>query len=434
MTSISSRRLFAVAATLYLTGPLCAFAQTKAERAFAVPSSGKSSMAASPGAIIAQNSKAAQPQATPAAAASDADQAPLPTSPLLNDAIKEYKAHADQLSWDKVEKELKDYLATSHATLAAMLQANPGLQDVGLKVLDAAGARVYYFPKVQECHTALLQSLAAPPPPKPVGRGKHAVAAPLAPAAGRLQFINLPLTAALKEARIVHGVAVDPKTKATRAEGPRFLVFIGSDKTTGSIWLQAYKATEVGWAESNEVMSGIPPFLLQNLAGKATFSNNDIVLNVTAADNTGKPTVSSGYKIVLRLLAGKYTVEGKPLDDGPYGIALQFVQAVQQGRQDLAKAWLVDPKLISITRYIGMNNHGGQPCKVIAMASAASGASRFRVMTYDKDDLILDIGKIKQQWAIKGMFIAPPDPLAQKLSGSVPQPSQEPKPAPTVNK
>jgi ABC-type methionine transport system ATPase subunit len=41
-------------------------------------------------------------------------------------------------------------------------------------------------------------------------------------------------------------------------------------------------------------------------------------------------------------------------------------------------------------------------------------------MTFDKDDLIMDIGKVKNQWAVKALFIAPPDPLAQKLVGSLP--------------
>jgi len=100
---------------------------------------------------------------------------------------------------------------------------------------------------------------------------------------------------------------------------------------------------------------------------------------------------------------------------------LQFVQAVQQGRADLAKGWLVDAKLISIPKYIGiMGRPAGQPFKLIPMANPGNGISRFRFMTFEKDDLIIDVGRYKNQLAIKGLFVAPPDPLAQKLVGSLP--------------
>jgi hypothetical protein len=53
------------------------------------------------------------------------------------------------------------------------------------------------------------------------------------------------------------------------------------------------------------------------------------------------------------------------------------------------------------------------------MANPGNGISRYRLVSFGKNDLIIDVGKTKtQQLAIKAMFIAPPDPLAQKLLGS----------------
>ena len=70
------------------------------------------------------------------------------------------------------------------------------------------------------------------------------------------------------------------------------------------------------------------------------------------------------------------------------------------------------------------------------MANPGSGLSRFRLMTFDKDDLIMDVGKVKSQWAIKALFIAPPDPLAQKLVGTLPsaEKAAEPKASEESNK
>ncbi len=58
------------------------------------------------------------------------------------------------------------------------------------------------------------------------------------------------------------------------------------------------------------------------------------------------------------------------------------------------------------------------------MASPGNGNSRYRLVTFLKDDLIIDVGKTKTQpMAIKALFIAPPDPWAQKLLGNFSSPA-----------
>ena len=45
---------------------------------------------------------------------------------------------------------------------------------------------------------------------------------------------------------------------------------------------------------------------------------------------------------------------------------------------------------------------------------------RYRLVTFDRYDLIFDVTKSKQQWAIKALFIAPADPLLHKIARSLP--------------
>jgi len=45
----------------------------------------------------------------------------------------------------------------------------------------------------------------------------------------------------------------------------------------------------------------------------------------------------SGYKIVLHYVEGHYSLDARTNEEGPALVALQFVQAVQQGHLDLAK-------------------------------------------------------------------------------------------------
>ncbi len=56
------------------------------------------------------------------------------------------------------------------------------------------------------------------------------------------------------------------------------------------------------------------------------------------------------------------------------------------------------------------------------MSGPAGGGARFRLVTSSKDDLIIEVGrilsgKLKGQVAVKALFVAPPDPIAQSLMG-----------------
>ena len=127
---------------------------------------------------------------------------------------------------------------------------------------------------------------------------------------------------------------------------------------------------------------------------------------------------------MLKFVAGKYTLSGHMPDDAPFSVALSFAQAIAGAKPELAKSWLVDSKLVSIPKYLGLFGRVSPPMRLVAMSNAG-GASRYRLVTSSKDDLIIEVGRILQpgrlkgQLAIRALFIAPPDAIAQRLSGSM---------------
>jgi hypothetical protein len=332
----------------------------------------------------------------------------------LSQAITAYRGHPDSVALQQVFKQLRDLIISPqavHAPAPAILHANPGLVDLGAKVDDAGyGARVWSFLKISDVQSVLVQYqvAAGPGKRKVVGRGRHRKVVMEPPAMmTRSQFVAVPQTVLFRDSQIVHSGAF------------RDLVVVGNERMGGTIWIGAWRFSEAGLVEDQTALSQIPPFLVQNIAGRPGFSGNDLVLSLSEGSETAGGGPSNRYRIVLKYVEGKFVMEGQGADQGPSMIVLQFIQSLQQNRLDLARAWLSDPKLISIPKYAGlMNRPADKPFKIIAMSAPLLSGARYRVMTFDKNDLIVDVGKVKTQWAIKALFIAPPDPLAQKLVGT----------------
>ncbi|HEY9733110.1 MAG TPA: hypothetical protein V6C89_14430 [Drouetiella sp.] len=372
--------------------------------------------AAKPVAKSAPSSSATAPVAS-ATAADPASNPAVARQIALSAAVKQYKAKPDSYSWDSVWKVVRDILsqpATVKAPASAILASYPGLSELGVSVIDGEGSRVWAFPKVSDNQNVMLQwsGAVATTVQRPVGRRHKIVSQVAVTTVPHSQVLQIPAGVVLNDAHL--------------ATGAHALTLTGNMRGSGAVWLQGYKNIEGQWTETGDVFSSIPPFLTQNLVGKASFSGNDLVLTVGGAKTAAgkaQPT-SSGYKIVLHYVDGHYSLDARTNEEGPALVALQFIQAVQQGHSDLAKGWLADPRLISIPKYIGLNRSAGLPFKIIAMANPGTGAFRYRCMTFEKNDLIMDIGKVKNQWAVKALFIAPPDPLAQKLVGSLPAPEK----------
>lgn len=360
--------------------------------------------------------------------ATEAPAAPsVPKSAELASAIADYKSHPDTTSFQAVWQRFRDLLgmpSAAHASGAAILAANPGLVELGARLSDAGGAKIWSFPKVQDWQSIIVQwqQPVGAATRTVVGRGRHQrVIITPAPTVSRIQVLSIPQNMVFRDARIIHGVggavAKTAKAPAPRPEGPRILALVGNERLSGTIWVAAYKQADGNWVENPASLASIPAYLIQNVAGRAYFAGNELVLALGSPTEPGG-TQSSGYKVSLRLVDGKFAVEGKAFDQGPALAATQFMQALQQNHADAARACLVDPSLLSVPKYIGVfNRPADKPMKLIAMSAPLLSGARFRIMTYEKDDLIVDVTKVKNQWAIKAVFIAPPDPLAQKLMG-----------------
>ncbi len=237
-----------------------------------------------------------------------------------------------------------------------MLSAHSSLAELGAHAIESGGVRIWTFNKVPESQIALVQwqNVVSGPEQtirvhgrKRVVRGKPIVT-------WKMEVLHLPEAVSLKEAKLVSSRPIISGTakKPVYTECPRALILAGNDRA-GNAWLSGYRLSSGGWVGSADIFSAVPPFLLQNLAGKVSFSGNDLVLAVGTANSLAPEqsrtapvtTQSSGYRIVLRFFGGKYSLEGKAGEEGPLLMVNQFAQALQQNRTDLAKGLAVRPEV-----------------------------------------------------------------------------------------
>lgn len=342
------------------------------------------------------------------------------TVPELSGLALEYKTSPDDITWGKYFNLFKDVLASpglQHADIQLFVQSNPSLSEFKLKIQEMAVGRLFSFQLPRESHTALFQT-----------------------SQGRVFLIPMPQLTALREARFL-GVEPKPplKTPAKPAPSPvpaqaaghggKLLALIGGDRVSGTLWFKGYKLENGVLFEAPELFSGLPPFFTQNVAGRASFSGNDILLTILPPVSTDpvkdadKPRAQPvGYKVLLKFSGSRYGISGKLPEDGPHSVAMNFAQALAASRSEIAKSWLIDPKLISIPKYMGLIGRNTPPMRLVPMSGPAGGGARFRLVTSGKEDLIIEVGrilsgKLKGQVAIKALFVAPPDPIAQSLMG-----------------
>lgn len=360
----------------------------------------------------------AQNETTPAV------QPPVPPSYTFDELqirCKAYRQGPNETTWQAFIESFKRFLSDPRYARAAAAQAiaqNPSLKDLNVRVIDAGGSRLWIFPNIAENRVLFIQS------------GYTS-----AESAPHIDTIDYPDSINISDARIVSSVTtttqgVGRRKKVIKVQGPRFMVVTGNDRLTGLVWVKAFKPYNGSWVATTEPFAQIPQYLLENVSGRASFSGSNLILNLAssaanadekATGNLTKPK-SSAYQIVLKLVGSKYVLaDGGQATSGPLPMIAYFVQCIRNGRLDLAKAWLDDPGLVSIPKYVGLvgaASRNERPYKLVAMATPPTGGPRFRLVTYKKTDLIFDTVKSKSQWMIKGIFIAPSDPLAQQLNGS----------------
>jgi hypothetical protein len=385
--------------------------------------------------------------------------APQPSLNAANLAqlAADYRSNPDDLTWARYATYARDILAMPQfvsADPAAVIAANPSLSEFKVKVSEVGvnNFRVWSFPRIAESHSVVFQTPARTtsiPLPQNVSFREARIigvhhASPAAPPVAKKGMSK----AALQAQAHAHALAEAARARASAqaAGAAKTLVLIGADRASGALWFKGFHLVE-GMPEASELFASLPAFFTQNVTGKASFSGNDIVLTIQAptpqkADKgeeekppgTVKDTItkvktatpaSAGYKVVLKYIGGKFTLAGHMPDDAPQSIAFSFAQAVAAGKPDLAKSWLVDPKLVSIPKYIGLFGRVSPPMRIVPMSAAVNGAARYRLVTSAKDDLIIEVaritsaGRFKGQLAIRALFVAPPDAIAQRLSGSM---------------
>ncbi len=356
---------------------------------------------------------------------------------------EDYRNNPDELSWSRYATYLRDLLALPQYVAAEpthVVASNPSLGEFKVKVSETGigNFRVWSFPGIRESHAVIFQTPArttAIPLPQSVSfRDAHIVGG-VSHAAAKVVVVKKGKHTITKVVNVAHTAA---------PSGPKSLVLIGADRTTSALWFKGFQLVE-GIPEAPELFSALPAFFTQNVTGKAAFSGNDIVLTIQppaparvekrdedkipglVKDTISKPVAAAstaGYKVTLKFVGGKYTLAGHTADDAPQSIALSFCQAVVNSRPDIAKSWLVDSKLISIPKYLGLFGRVSPPMRLVAMSSQG-GSARYRLVTSAKNDLIVEVGRITQpgprrgQLAIKALFVAPSDTIAQKLSGTL---------------
>jgi hypothetical protein len=385
--------------------------------------------------------------AVPDGASTDAEPAAAPTLSPAAEAlsahaaavaarIKDYRQSPDTGSWDGALRELRDFAqlpSTGKMSQDALFKMVPPLAEIGTKFVDFSGNRLWNFTRAPECQHVILQYLSVTPGVEEavMVKGRRRLVRTSPTVAWRADLVRVTPGVQIKEARIVSSVTTTAVGKrVVRSESARSLILVGCDKSSAS-YLRGFRAASGTWNETPEVFNGVPPYVLQNLSGKASFSGSDLVLAIggTSTSDGGDPktgagTTSNGYRIVLKLIGGRYSLDGgKNGEDGAIAVTAQFASALQQNRPDLAKAWLADPKLSSIPKYIGYFSKNMPALRIIPMASPGNGSTRFRLITSLKEDLIIDVGKIKTlPFAVKAVFVAPPDPLASKILSNLQSP------------
>ncbi len=376
-------------------------------------------------ALAPQANKAAKPIT---ATATPTQVAAVPFAmPLLAEKGRAYKADPNEANWSSFSTVFKSFLSdarTLRLTAKQIYQSNPILTDLRASVLDAHGVKLWTFPGNKDNHFIFAQKAFA-----------------LSPAGGpvAVDTLEYPVDININDARIVHSttttVVVGPRNKkhTTVVEGPKFLCITGYKRTDGQIWLKAYKLAGSVLAQTTEPFAHVPLSLLQGGSSRAFFSGYNLVIGMgqsepassSANGDTVKTPVtsipsSSSYQVVLKFEGNAFSLADKPQNDGPLSVAQFFVKTILEGRADIAKTWVSDPALVNITKYAGLlGKTPAKPYKLVAMTviPGASVMARYRLVTFESQDLIIDIGRVKKETKVKGVFVAPSDPVARNLNG-----------------
>lgn len=365
----------------------------------------------------------------------EASQPPVSSlfSPAVEQAVHQFRANPNDVSFSQILEALKSLLAqpaAMHASAGAIIKDNPGLQEFKPRVIEAAGIHIWTFPKSPQKNQVLVQWLDTKHTTVVLPRNKKKI---VTTASVKLQSLLLPDYVNVREAGFV-----------ANREGHRLLILAGEGEDS-SLWVNSYALTNSLWTESPGYINSLPSLLVKNVSGHVTFRNPDMIFNigkmVQSTDSSGvvrnlPEAESSTYKFWLRLTDNGYVIVPNLPDEESFKIVQQFMQAIQQGRSDIAKSLLSDNRIVSLFKYMNLLGKPLDPStRIVQMSMPASKGQRFRLINMGKDELIFDVTKAKGIPVIKAIFVAPPDPFLQEASKYfplyakqiTPQPSPEEK-------
>jgi hypothetical protein len=373
-------------------------------------------------------------------------------SNAIKSAVGEFKNNRCNAAWLSLSQALKSYLSNNAAPTNDDLKT-AGLADLGLVCIQQPALKLWYFPQVEEAHGLYLQWPQTSAAKSLKSHNKTPSAEAGMNATAHVQYLPLPNGVALKDARLLvlsrhydnrHPVTPGIKKKtgkhhetvhhlaAPSATASKFLVLAGLQQEGKTLWLDCYELSGGSWQRNTAPLSKIPPFLLGSLSGNIVFAGNDLILTASPSDSSAATTTSSNgaskdktpdfsvYKLSLRLVDNYYLLDGQGQADTAYGTITQFLHAEQKGTGNLAKAWLEDPSLANIPKYLKLFNQKSLSDFRLISLSAPSSIYRYRLITFGKDDLIFDVSHQKEQWVIRAIFVAPSDMGWQRIAQSLP--------------
>lgn len=326
-------------------------------------------------------------------------------SEALDQAVKQYKAAPGPGTYSSVLSALKTCLINAGAlrlSPAILAKDNPSLVDFKPHVIDAGGVRIWNFPRSVDRSRALIQWFEEHQTVVGTGRRKKVFVS----RSMRLQELPISQPLNIKDAGIV-----------SNKDG-RHLILSG-DGEDGSLCVRAYGFAENAWVESPAYLAQIPSFLTNNVCGRLTIRGGDLIFNIgkmiQLTDSNGikrylPEAESATYRFWLKSTDAGFVVAASVPNEDAFAAVYQFMQAAAQSRSDVEKALLSDSRLASLPKYLGLQGRAVDAgTKVVEMSVPAGRGWRFRLINLGKDDLIFDVGKFKNAWQIKAIFIAPPD-------------------------
>lgn len=330
------------------------------------------------------------------------EQAPL-FSTAISDSLAVYKNNPTADALAQLLGAIGNILSRPgnfKATAQSLNKANPGLAELGLKILDTANTRFIHFNKTPDKNLALVLWTESKPTIVQKGTRSKVVGTVTTLHNGVVQTASF---ASLKEVSRLGGRLI-----------------LSGESLGGGLFLSALKLSDNAWREDPAFAASLPPFLSKDTSGTVSARSGNLIFNVARlirVNNGGKEQImpeaeSATYKFLVRPTETGFSISSTVADEEPLKLVSQFMQLTAAGKLEQAKSLLVDGRMISLLKYVGLNGKALPPeTRVAEMSTTAAIGSRYRLFNLGRNDLIFDVGKVKGVTVIKAIFIAPVEPF-----------------------